>query len=825
MNTICAGVANRALTEAAGGCRKTARICVIILFTALLITGGRALGQDIGGRLDRLTKDDSQQPWQITADEISYDDRDGRYVAQGNVNITKGDRRLTADFVRFNHQTMEAEAQGHVVLVAGGDMLIGERIEIDLENQTGTITEGTIFLHENHFYIRGAKIEKLGEREYAIEKASLSSCDGERPSWKITGRKLNVEVEGRGVVKHAALWAKDVPVFYTPHLSFPATTQRKSGFLMPEFGASDRKGKRLLTPFFWAINDRSDMTLYYDFMEDRGHKVGGEYRYLVDPATKGTIMYDYLKDREIDDGEGDNSKNYGYPDDDFLRRNQTRYWFRMKHDQGLPFGFMGRLDLDLVSDQDYLTEFRDGLTGFEQTRGYYRNEFGRDLDDYNDQVRINQGVLNKNWYHSALNGGIIWLDDTTKQRVDDTPSVDTSLQRLPFILWDAVKQPAGPTPFQFSADTEWTYFYSDDNSKGLRFDVNPRVYLPFSLGDYLYVEPSAGIRQTAWFIDRYQDLGEDAQEALEERLGRSLEEEKNKSKDQYRTLYDLKLDVSTEVSGVYDIGGSSLDAIRHTIRPRVFYEYIPFEDQDKYPAFINQTTEGEPIPLNDRVNRIAAKDLFTYSLVNTLTSRYRKTPSAQGDAESGAAKESDFGYNDFLRLEIRQSYNFRTARSDRNRPWSPINADLELNPRKYLKLRAQTSYDTYDASFKKRDLRATLSSPRGDQLTVDYRYDKREFDFTREALLRKNINNISTSAIIKLPFHFTAYGSTEYNLEDERRRIESRVGLKYDAPCWSLDVNYTDSENNDKAIAFHISLRGLGGYGLSRGIGGGSGEN
>ena len=822
MNTICAGVANRALTGADGGCRKTGRLFVIFLFTGLLITGGRALGQDIGGRLDRLAQDDPQQPWQITADEISYDDRDGRYVAQGHVNITKGDRRLTADFVRFNHQTMEAEAQGHVVLVAGGDMLIGDRIEIDLENQIGTITEGTIFLHENHFYIRGKKIEKLGEREYAIEKASLSSCDGERPSWKITGRKVNIEVEGQGVIKHAALWAKDVPVFYTPYLSFPATTRRKSGFLMPEFGASDRKGKRFITPFFWAINDQSDMTLYHDYMEERGHKLGAEYRYIIDPLSRGMVMYDYLNDDKVDDGQGDNSKEFGYPDDDFLRPNETRYWFRMKHDQGLPFGFMGRLDLDLVSDQDYLTEFRDGLTGFEETRNYYREEFGRDLDDYNDQVRINQGVLNKNWYHSALNGGIIWLDDTTKKREDDTPSVDTSLQRLPFILWDAVKQPVGPTPFLASADTEWTYFYSDDNSKGLRFDVHPRVYLPFSLGDYLYVEPSAGIRQTAWFIDRYQDLGEDAQEALEEQLGRSLEAEDDKSKDQYRTLYDLKLDVSTEVSGVYDIGGASLDAIRHTIRPRVFYNYIPLEDQDKYPGFINQTTDGEPILLNDRINRIAPENLITYSLVNTLTSRYRKESS--GDKEADTSAEDNFGFNDFLRLEIRQSYNIRTAKSDRDRPWSSILADLELNPRQYFKLRAQAAYDTYEASFKKRDVRATLKSPRGDKLAVDYRYDKRKEDFTREEILNKNINNIKAGAKIRLPLHFTAYGSTEYNLEDERRRIESRVGLQYEAPCWSLDVNYTDTENNDKAIAFRITLRGLGGYGLSRKVGAGDEE-
>nr|MDJ0883498.1 LptA/OstA family protein [Desulfobacterales bacterium] len=263
---------NRSAGRPGLGRRSALTLAVIALVAVILLAGGRARGQDIVSEPDKRFEDDPKIPWQITADEISYDDRAQRYVAEGNVRITKGDRRLTADHVRFDHRTMQAEAKGHVVLVAGGDMLFGDRVEIDLEKQTGTITQGTIFLHENHFYIRGEKIEKLGPREYAIEKASLSSCDGERPSWRITGRKLDVEVEGRGVVKHAALWAKDVPVFYTPIFTFPATTKRKSGFLMPEFGTSDRKGNRLLVPFFWAINEQSDMTFYNDYMVERGNK-------------------------------------------------------------------------------------------------------------------------------------------------------------------------------------------------------------------------------------------------------------------------------------------------------------------------------------------------------------------------------------------------------------------------------------------------------------------------------------------------------------------------------------------------------------------------
>ncbi|MGD8268339.1 MAG: LPS assembly protein LptD, partial [Desulfobacterales bacterium] len=515
--------------------------------------------------------------------------------------------------------------------------------------------------------------------------------------------------------------------------------------------------------------------------------------------------------------------NYGYPDDDFLRRNESRYWVRGKHDQGLPFGFKGRLDLDLVSDQDYLTEFRQGLTGFEETRNEFRETFGRDLDDYNDPVRTNQAVVNRNWSGAALNGGVIWLDDSTKQRVDGRDSFDTELQRLPFVLWDAVKQPVGQTPLRVSADTEWTYLHSDDNTKGARFDVNPRLYLPFSWGDYLYVEPSAGIRQTAWFINRYQKLNADQQAALEENIGRSVPEEDEKDKTNFRTLYDLKMDVSTEASGVYDWGGATLDAMRHTIRPRVIWDYTPQDDQDEYPAFIGQTQDCEPFPLNDRVNRIEPENLITYSMVNTFTSRYHKKPADNQDAEDQAGGEVEYGYNDFMRLKFEQSYNIRTARSDRNRPFSPIRGELELYPRKYLKLKTEVAYDTYDSSFVKRDALATLRSPRGDELKVDYRYDKRKTDFSGRERLDRNVQSLTGGLRLKLPFKLTAYGSTEYDLQDDQR-IESMVGLQYESQCWSLDINYQDSENDNRAISFMITLHGLGGYGYTQGVGEGGGS-
>ena len=277
-------------------------------------------------------------PWQISADNVAYDADSTTYRASGNVVIEKQATRLMADSVAFNQKAMTAHAAGNVVMTVGDDLLTGERLDLNLDQETGVVHGGSLFLKENHFYIRGDRIEKTGKDTYQAEQASVTSCDGDRPDWIITGRTLKVTIEGYGTATHATFKARDVPVLYVPYLVFPAKTKRQTGFLIPEVGASDRKGFAWDQPLFWAINDSSDATVYGHYMAKRGTKVGLEYRYALTDDSFGAIMADGLEDRKIDDGTPDNTLQWGYADDDYDRPNSDRYWLRAKMDQALPWG-------------------------------------------------------------------------------------------------------------------------------------------------------------------------------------------------------------------------------------------------------------------------------------------------------------------------------------------------------------------------------------------------------------------------------------------------------------------------------------------------------
>ena len=115
----------------------------------------------------------------------------------------------------------------------GYALMYSNNLEVHNNTSEGDRDRGLFLNFANESNISGNRIKKIGKDSYAIEKASVTSCDGDRPAWKGTGRNLNVTIEGYGTMTHAALWAKRIPVLYTPLLVFPVKLKRQSGLLPP----------------------------------------------------------------------------------------------------------------------------------------------------------------------------------------------------------------------------------------------------------------------------------------------------------------------------------------------------------------------------------------------------------------------------------------------------------------------------------------------------------------------------------------------------------------------------------------------------------------
>ncbi len=724
---------------------------------------------------------DPTRPWMLEADEVTYDKKTDTYLAGGNVLIYKSTIKLMADHVRFDHKSMKAYAWGDVVLTNGEDILQGTSMEIDLVRQTGSVDNGFLYIKENNYQITGDVIKKIGPSVYTIDKATITTCDGENPDWKITGSKVKITEDGSGTAVNAVLWARKVPTLYTPYFYYPARGKRQTGFLLPKGGFSDRWGTYYNQPFFWAINKSSDATFYGNYMTKRGMKYGTEFRYCLDEKSKGTWMADGFTDLKKDDGTGDNSQQWGFDDgsQDILRKNRSRYWLRGSHLQQLPFDFTAQLDLDLVSDQDYTRSFKDGYMGWKESKKYFEENFNRDLDDYNDPVRTNRLNFNKIWSGYSLNvQGQYNLDSTIRNSHAD----NTTLQQLPLVNFDAIKQRIFNSPFFYNLNSHYIYYWRQEGKRTQRINAHPRLYLPLNFKSYISIEPSVGVQGTAWRVDK-KEFGP-----------------KNK-KYYHRELYDTRLDLFSEVHRVFDFGGQTLDAIKHTIRPQVIHEYTPKVDQMDLPDF-------------DSLDRIDKKNLLTYSLTNTLTSKSRKrgsyAVSRRRDQNQSAVIDSisDYSYNDFFRLALTQSYDFTKRHSKLfNRTFSPISAKLDLFPGKYISVDADALWSVYDWKFLSHNLDLNLWDNRGDRLFVRYRYTKDSNEIELNPA-----KSLLTTLRLKITDRLTTFGEYEYNFSTNQK-VQAGGGLSYKAQCWSIDASLSKKpENLDFSI--QINLFGLGEFGI-----------
>ena len=761
--------------------------CGILLLLLTLLAGRGMAFSPVGtggGGSGRNTGD----AWHITADQIEYSQAEDQYIAEGDVVLINKDQKINADYVRYDKKNKKAYALGDVVLTAGEDVLLAQRMTIDLEKRTGIAYQGTVFIKEGHYRIWGDRIQKTGENTYIAENAVVTTCDGDKPDWKVSGSEAEVTIEGYGTVTNATLWTKKIPVAYSPFIFFPAKHKRQSGFLAPRFSFSDRLGTEYEQPYFWAIDEQQDATIYWDHLGERGEKIGTEYRYVVDSYSSGAIMFDFLKDDKIDDGTDDSSTMWGYDDDRAIRPNSKRYWFRMKNTQRLPSQFTGKLDLDVVSDQDYLTEFRDGYSGFDETAGYFENTFGRGLDDYTDTTRTNTLIIGKSWDRYSLSMEGRWTDDllrrqgreyvdgaaTPEESIQPLYETDNTVQRLPLIQFNGSKQEAWDEAWLYwSFDTQAAFFYRIDGVRGERADLYPRFYVPMRYNNYFSFEPSIGVRETLWYVNDYNGGTLDAYDNTD-----SLESTFN------REIYDIKLDLSSEVYRVYSPGWSIAERFRHAIVPQVVYSYRPDWDQSEYPVF-------------DSVDRLGGAHVVTYSVVNTFTSRTQVVkPGTEGNEEPPR-----YTYNEFCRFSLAQSYNINNRNAVDPKPFSAITGTLDFSLWRYFSLETDAAWNPYQNRLTKRNIGVGLSDYRGDVVNFEYRVNRN----STESL------NISASLVI------TDYLSLYFNIDRdliEKKYIETRGSLLYKTGCWSLDLGVS---KDDEAMKYTlmVNLYGLGGFGSS----------
>ncbi|MDP1758690.1 MAG: putative LPS assembly protein LptD, partial [Thermodesulfovibrionales bacterium] len=241
-----------------------------------------------------------EPPTFITSDSLKHEKSTSMYTARGSVLVEQGETIMIANEMKYDEKTSNVFPEGNVIFDTPDIILKAEKAEFNLNTKKGTFYNAEIFSKKESFRVSGKEIEKRGEKEYFIKKASITTCENPSPEWCIKGRIADVIIGDRFKVRDATFHVKDFPILYTPYLLGPALTERKTGLLTPVFGYSQSKGFYYRQPFFWAIDEDKDATFIVDWYTKAGLGEGAEYRYVAPGNVEGTHWLYHFRDKKAE---------------------------------------------------------------------------------------------------------------------------------------------------------------------------------------------------------------------------------------------------------------------------------------------------------------------------------------------------------------------------------------------------------------------------------------------------------------------------------------------------------------------------------------------
>ncbi len=463
---------------------------------------------------------------------------EGELLLTGDVDLRYGELRLLADTVHLNDTTHIARAEGNVVLIFGKSQISGDRLEVNLETRLATIWNAHGYMDPDIVF-DAEKLERIADDKVVITDGTVTTCTQPTPYWSFHVASATLHLDHYAYMKHVALDAGKVPVFYLPYLVWPMKQDRATGLLLPNLGYSRRRGSFIGNALYVVLGRSQDATLFFDLYGKSGTGYGFEYRFVPSERGEG-IFTGYWLDDTVED-----------PSVPAEEQNRDRYRFKLVHTQDFANGFRLMADLNAVSDLDYYLDFERDIRQTTSPTVFSRIDMVRNFRNYSLNVRAD------------------------RQEQFLTSTTDLTLQRLPEIELRGRGIRFGNSPFYLSFVSSAGVYNKqqefDDPFFGLfrrevtyqRYDLFPTISASFTPTPWLDISPSISARET-WYTRSQIDPNDPASGADEEDVSREF------------AAFNVNM-VGPRLFRLFGASPSSSTgtAYKHTFEPRIRYDYIP----------------------------------------------------------------------------------------------------------------------------------------------------------------------------------------------------------------------------------------------------------
>ena len=341
---------------------RTQLLAAILVLVSALASTARVAAQDVNVE---------ETPVLLVADEVVYDESLGIVTARGNVELSQGPRVLLADIVSYNRKADTVIASGNVSLMEpSGEVLFSDYVELNDKLKTGTINNFRGLLVDGS-RLAAVQGRRTGGQRKELDKAVFSPCDlckedpTKAPLWQIKAVKvIHDEVAKDIIYEDATLEFYGFPVAYTPFLRHPdPTVDRRSGLLAPTMGISEELGVIYGQPYYYVIDETSDLVV-----EPRMHSTAG-----------GILLTDYRK--RFSRGELDMKTSLAYVEQSTDERESDEFDFEGHADWEGKFSlnptWRAGFDFEQASQRTYLRRYNIGGPDVLTSRLYAEGFRGR----------------------------------------------------------------------------------------------------------------------------------------------------------------------------------------------------------------------------------------------------------------------------------------------------------------------------------------------------------------------------------------------------------------------------------------------------------------
>ncbi len=503
------------------------------------------------------------------------------------------------------------------------------------------------------------------------------------------------------------------------------------------FPLDDRRQSGVLLPGIGTSEDGLDLSLPYYFNLAPNRDATVTPRLITDRGPMLHGEYRYLGRRYA----GRLSFEH-MPNDD--QTGDHRSYSRFQHRAVPARRWLFDVDLNHVSDDRYFEDLSDSLAA--ASRSFLRS-------------RAELSTRGAGWRAGLLLDAYESLDET----ISPLSEPYGRLPRLTFELDRSLGE-----ALRLELDSELVKFARDEGLEGTRLDLYPRLSLPWYRPGY-YLKPGLGLRHTAYDLDS----GENASPSRTTPIA-SLEA---------GLLFDRRS-----------------ERWRQTLEPRLYYLYVPFEEQFDLPRFDTREFTFSFGQLF-RPNRFSGADRQgdANQLTLALTTRLRDGRSGR---EVLQASIGTIAYFEDQRVQLSPS---TPAAEDS----SPVVAEIDYRPADPWRVQLGVQIDPEDDRLQQAHLGVGYRGRGGRLVNFDYR---RRSDV---------IDQVDLSVVAPVGERWTVIGRLNYSFLDDTV-LEGLAGFEYRSCCWALRAfarRYVRNQAGDQRDGFYLELElsGLGSLGRRTG--------